>query len=125
MLPRCQAQGITQDVIDAQPTIFKGDIADIHVVKDTLSNHDAGTTGTVTLASQIISEIIKALQEIYKAQPSTALNKPTTTVISTTGVSDIKEDVPFASRTLYHVVLADPHKDKKEMKRLVTENTGN
>ncbi|KAF9275965.1 hypothetical protein BGZ88_002038 [Linnemannia elongata] len=40
---------------DAQLTIFKGNIADIHAIKDTLSNHDAGATGTVTLASQIIS----------------------------------------------------------------------
>ncbi|KAK5816284.1 hypothetical protein F5H01DRAFT_344116 [Linnemannia elongata] len=130
------AQGITQDVIDAQLTIFKGNIADIHAIKDTLSNRDAGTTGTVTLASQIISDAggipqmqmslrRPALQEIYKAQPSTALHKPSTTVISTTGVSNVKEDVPVAFRILYHVFLADPHKDKKEMERLVTENTGN
>ncbi|KAH7051959.1 hypothetical protein BKA57DRAFT_527844 [Linnemannia elongata] len=152
MLPRCQAQGVTQDLIDAQLTIFKGEIADIYAIKDTLTNPDA-ITGTVTLVSQIISgvggtpqmqmtlrrpvtidnpelcatatqNIIKALQEIYKAQPSTALHKPSITVISTTGVSDVKEDVPFAFRILYHVVLADPHKDKKEMERLVTENTG-
>src|SRR5690349_6403165 len=68
---------------------------------------------------------IKALQEIYKAQPSTVLNKPSITVISTTGVSDVKEDVPFAFRILYHVVLADPHNGKKEMERLITENAGN
>ncbi|KAG0082027.1 hypothetical protein BGZ90_001043 [Linnemannia elongata] len=136
----------------AQLTIFKGEIADIYAIKDTLTNPDA-TTGTVTLASQIISgvggtpqmqmtlrrpvtidnpelcatatkNIIKALQEIYKAQPSTALHKPSITVISTTGVSDVKEDVPFAFRILYHVVLADPHNDKKEMERLITENAG-
>ncbi|KAF8932876.1 hypothetical protein BGZ47_011136 [Haplosporangium gracile] len=149
-----RAQGITQDLMDAQLTIFKGDISDIHAIKDTLTNHHPGTTGAVTLASQIISgiggtpqiqmslfrpvtidnpeicasatkNIITALQEIYKAQPSTALHKPSITVISTTGVSDIKEDVPFGFRILYHVVLADPHKDKKEMERLVIENTGN
>ncbi|KAG0281075.1 hypothetical protein BGZ96_001287 [Linnemannia gamsii] len=147
------AQGISQDVMDAQLTIFKGDISDIHAIKDTLTNHHAGTTGAVTLATQIISgiggtpqmqmslrrpvtidnpeicatatkNIILALQEVYKAQPSTTLNKPSITVISTTGVSDVKEDVPFAFRILYHVVLADPHTDKKEMERLVTENTG-
>ncbi|KAF9140712.1 hypothetical protein BG015_001548 [Linnemannia schmuckeri] len=148
------AQGITQDVMDAQLTIFKGDISDIHAIKDTLTNHHAGTTGAVTLASQIISgiggtpqmqmslrrpvtidnpeicatatkNIITALQEIYKAQPSTAQHKPSITVISTTGVSDVKEDVPFGFRILYHVVLADPHKDKKVMERLVTESAGN
>ncbi|KAF9426888.1 hypothetical protein BGZ76_002556, partial [Entomortierella beljakovae] len=46
---------------------------------------------------------------------------PSITVISTTGVSDI-QDVPFGFRFLYHIVLADPHKDKKEMERLITEN---
>ncbi|KAG0363171.1 hypothetical protein BGX24_004963 [Mortierella sp. AD032] len=66
--------------------------------------------------------IIQALQEIYSAHPSTAQHKPSITVISTTGVSDVHEDVPFGFRTFYHVGLAVPHKDKKEMERLVSEN---
>ncbi|KAG0273348.1 hypothetical protein BGZ95_010846 [Linnemannia exigua] len=147
------AQGISQSIIDAQLTIFKGDISDIHAIKDTLTNHEAGSHGAVHLASQIISgiggtpqlqmsfrrpvtidnpeicatatkNIILALQEIYKANPATAQHKPSITVISTTGVSEVKEDVPFGFRILYHVVLADPHKDKKEMERLVVENAG-
>ncbi|KAF9283165.1 hypothetical protein BGZ88_010607 [Linnemannia elongata] len=132
---------------NAQHTIFKGEIADIYAIKDTLTNPDA-TTGTVTsqtisgvggtpqmqmtlrrpvtidnpeLCATATQNIIKAVQEIYKAQPSTALHKPSITVISTTGVSDVKEDVPFAFRILYHVVLADPHKDKKEMERLAVK----
>ncbi|KAG0007981.1 hypothetical protein BGZ81_004436, partial [Podila clonocystis] len=32
------------------------------------------------------------------------------------------EDVPFRFRTMYHVVLADPHKDKKVMENIITEN---
>ncbi|OAQ27227.1 hypothetical protein K457DRAFT_21446 [Linnemannia elongata AG-77] len=119
MLPRYQAQGITQDVIDAQLTIFKGDIADIHAIKDTLSNHDAGTNGTVTLASQIISGIGGT------PQMQMSLRRPVTIDNPEICVSDVKEDVLFAFRILYHVVLTDPHKDKKGMKRLVTENTGN
>ncbi|KAF9103853.1 hypothetical protein BGX29_002847, partial [Mortierella sp. GBA35] len=50
-------------------------------------------------------------------------HKPSITVISTTGVSDVKEDVPFGFRFFYHVVLADPHKDKKVMERLLIENS--
>ncbi|KAK5816310.1 hypothetical protein F5H01DRAFT_321743 [Linnemannia elongata] len=141
--PSRRSQGVTQDLIDAQLTIFKSEIADIYAIKDTLTNPDA-TTGTVTLASQIISgvggtpqmqmtlrrpvtidnpelcatatkNIIKALQEIYNAQPSTALNKPSSLLF-----------LPQVSRTiLYHVVLADPHNDKKETERLITENAGN
>ncbi|KAG0069770.1 hypothetical protein BGZ89_002153 [Linnemannia elongata] len=59
MLPRCQAQGVTQGLIDAQLTIFKGEIADIYAIKDTLTNptNPDATTGTVTLASQIISGV--------------------------------------------------------------------
>ncbi|KAF9156126.1 hypothetical protein BG015_007168 [Linnemannia schmuckeri] len=141
------AQGLDQSTIDTQLTIVKGDISDIPAIKSVL------TRNTAQLASQTISgiggtpqmqmslrrpvtidnpeicatatkNITLALQEIYKANPTTAQQKPSITVISTTGVSNIKEDVPFGFQTLYHVVLADPHKDKKEMERLVTENTG-
>ena len=144
------AQGLAQSTIDSQLTIVKGDISDISAIMSVLTNNST----TFQVASQIISgiggtpqmqmslrrpvtidnpeicatatkNIIQALQKIYEAQPSTAQHKPSITVISTTGVSDIKEDVPFGFQTLYHVVLADPHKDKKEMERLVTENTGN
>ncbi|KAF9295592.1 hypothetical protein BGZ88_001825 [Linnemannia elongata] len=146
-------RGIALDVIDGQLTIFKGDIADIHAIKDTLTNHSASTTGTITLASQIISGVggtpqmemslrrpvtidnpeicttvrknIIMLSRRFITQPSTALHKPSITSISTKGVSDVKKDVPFAFRILYHVVLTDPHKDNKDMERLVTENTGN
>ncbi|KAG0195604.1 hypothetical protein BGX33_002926 [Mortierella sp. NVP41] len=67
--------------------------------------------------------IIQALKEIYTSHPSTAQHKPSITVISTTGVSDVKEDVPFGFRFFYHVVLADPHKDKKVMEKLLIENS--
>ncbi|KAF9134102.1 hypothetical protein BGX30_012050 [Mortierella sp. GBA39] len=66
--------------------------------------------------------IIQALQEIYAAHPSTSQHRPSITVISTTGVSDVREDVPFGFRTFYHVVLAEPHKDKKVMEDLVVAN---
>ncbi|KAH7051935.1 hypothetical protein BKA57DRAFT_392169 [Linnemannia elongata] len=90
-----------------------------------MSLHRPVTIDNPEICATATKNIIKALQEIYKAQPSTALNKPSITAISTTGVSDVKEDVPFAFRNLYHVVLADPHNDKKEMERLISENAGN
>ncbi|KAI1318397.1 hypothetical protein EDD11_006735 [Mortierella claussenii] len=141
------AQGISQATLDAQLTIVKGHIADMAAIKSVLlfSNKD----NHVTIASQIISgiggtpqmgwslkrpvtidnpevcatttkNIVQALQEIYVQHPSSTQEKPSITVISTTGISDICEDAPFGFRTLYHVILADPHKDKKEMERLVT-----
>ncbi|KAF9924429.1 hypothetical protein FBU30_005583 [Linnemannia zychae] len=147
------AQGIAQSTIDSQLTIVKGDISDIQAIKDTLTRHHSGTVNTVQIVTQIISgiggtpqmqmslrrpvtidnpeicatatkNILQALEEIYKANPTFAQEKPSITVISTTGVSDVKEDVPFGFRTLYHVILADPHKDKKEMERLVVSNSG-
>ncbi|KAF9150271.1 hypothetical protein BG015_007925 [Linnemannia schmuckeri] len=142
------AQGLSQSIINTQLTIVKGDIADIHAIKNVLTN---SSNGAVKIASQIISgiggtpqmrmslskpmtidnpeicatatkNIIQSLQEIYASHPSTAQQRPSITVISTTGVSDVREDVPFGFRTFYHVVLADPHKDKKVMEDLVVAN---
>ncbi|KAF9933259.1 hypothetical protein FBU30_006027 [Linnemannia zychae] len=144
------AQGLAQSVLDSQLTIIKGDIADISAIKNVLT-HNTVATATVTIASQIISgiggtpqmrmslrrpvtidnpevcatatkNIIRSLQEIYASHPLTAQNKPSITVISTTGISDVREDVPFGFRTLYHVVLADPHKDKKVMEKLIVQD---
>jgi hypothetical protein len=139
------AQGITQTTLDSQLTIVKGDIASIPAIKSVLLSQD------FTIASQIMSgvggtpqlrwnlkrpvtidnpeicatttkNIVQALREIYAEYPSTAAHKPSIVVISTTGVSDIKEDVPFGFQTMYHVALADPHKDKKVMEKIITEN---
>ncbi|KAI1311606.1 hypothetical protein EDD11_003346 [Mortierella claussenii] len=148
LIDMLHAQGVAQSVIEAQLIVIKGDIADIAAIKKViLSNKD----NHVTIASQIISgiggtpqlqwslkrpvtidnpeicatvanNIMQALQEIYAEHSLLTLQKPSITVISTTGVSDIQEDVPFGFRFLYHVALADPHKDKKEMERLVTAN---
>ncbi|KAG0027129.1 hypothetical protein BGZ83_005318, partial [Gryganskiella cystojenkinii] len=63
---------------------------------------------------------IQALKEIYAEHSSTITHKPSIVVISTTGVSDVRQDVPFGFRTFYHVALAVPHKDKKVMEEIVT-----
>ncbi|KAF9910227.1 hypothetical protein EC991_006954 [Linnemannia zychae] len=145
-------QGLDQSIIDSQLTIIKGDIANLAAIKSVLTNNTFNnTTEPTKLASQIISgiggtpqlrmslrkpmtidnpeicasatkNIIQALQDIYNTRPSTAQHKSSITVISTTGISDVHEDVPFGFRTFYHVVLADPHTDKKEMERLISED---
>ncbi|KAF9301029.1 hypothetical protein BGZ74_007220, partial [Mortierella antarctica] len=120
------AQGVSQSIIDNQLTIVKGDIADILTIKFALFS-----TKTHTIASQIISgicatttkNIIQALTEIYAEHPDSASHKPSILVIPTTGVSNVKEDVLFGFQTFYHVALADPHNDKKEMERLLDENS--
>ncbi|KAF9319058.1 hypothetical protein BG003_009979 [Podila horticola] len=141
------AQGISQTTLSSQLTVVKGDIASISAIKSVLlSSKDH------TLASQIIfgvggapvtqwslkrpvvmdnpeicatatTNIVQALREIYAEQPASAAQKPSILVISSTGISDVREDVPFGLRFLYHVVLAVPHKDKKVMENLVAENS--
>jgi len=145
LIDMLHAQGVNQTVIDTQLTIVKGDIADLPAIKSVLTNNTYGTS-EIKVASQILSgvggtpklnksfkkpvtidnpeicaqttkNIVQALNEIQ------ASNKPSITVISTTGVSDVREDVPFGFRFMYHVILADPHKDKKVMERIITENS--
>ncbi|KAG0029760.1 hypothetical protein BGZ83_004851, partial [Gryganskiella cystojenkinii] len=118
-----------------------GDIASVSDIKSVLLHKDQ-------LASQIISGVggtprtqlsltepfifdhpeicatatnntVQALKEIYADHPSAANHKPSIVAISTTGVSDVREDVPFGFRTFYHVALAVPHKDKKVMETIV------
>ena len=139
------AQGISQTVLDDQLLIVKGDIADMTAIKDVLTNNTIRTKH-IELAHQIISGVggapvmnrslikpvtidnpeicAQATRNIVQALTEIRFpDKPSITVLSTTGISDVNEDVPFMLRFLYHVVLADPHKDKKEMERIITENT--
>ncbi|GJJ76072.1 hypothetical protein EMPS_08431 [Entomortierella parvispora] len=138
------AQGLSQSVLDSQLTIVKGDIANIAAIKAVLTKNTAGTDH-VELATQIVSglgaapiffksvtkpvvmdnpnvceqasqNIVQALTELHHD------DKPTITVVSSTGISDVKEDVPFGLRFLYHVVLKVPHQDKKRMDEILNEN---
>ncbi|KAF9160938.1 hypothetical protein DFQ26_005049, partial [Actinomortierella ambigua] len=65
-----------------------------------------------------------ALREIESSNSPTidAFTKPLVAVISTTGVSSVKEDVPFGFQTLYHKFLAVPHADKKIMEQLIADH---
>ncbi|KAF9974549.1 hypothetical protein BGZ73_002032 [Actinomortierella ambigua] len=145
------AQGITQDTIDSQLTIIQGDIADVSAIKRVLYT-TTKANNTPRLASHIISgvggtpqlqksfkhpvtidnpeicatattNIIQALREIESSiERLDESTKPLITVISTTGVSHGKEDVPFGFQTLYHKFLAVPHADKKIMEQLIGDH---
>lgn len=81
------------------------------------------TVDNPDLCANAVKNVIQALQEIYETHPSLASGqRPSITVISSTGISQGPEDVPFGLRTLYHIILADPHKDKREMERISLEN---
>ena len=145
-------QGIDQSVIDSQLTIVKGDAANVADVKNTLLDKDgqlvscivSGVGATPSMRFSVTSPVvmdnpdvcynsakalIEALNEIYSEQQQQqqqhhhpAPTKPFLTVISSTGISDGPEDVPFALRFLYHFMLAIPHKDKKAMERVIKSN---
>ncbi|OAQ30462.1 hypothetical protein K457DRAFT_18309 [Linnemannia elongata AG-77] len=86
------------------------------------------TVNDPDLCTNAAKTVVQALREIYETHPSLVASgrkKPSITVISSTGISQGPEDVPFGLRTLYHVILADPHKDKREMENLALENANN
>ncbi|KAF9165278.1 hypothetical protein BGX20_000658 [Mortierella sp. AD010] len=141
------AQGVSQATLDDQLNIVEGNIADVAAIKSVLLSKD----NHPVIASQIISgiggapsarfsvmkpltvddpevcavavkNIMLALGEIYAEHPTTSEHKPSITVISSTGLSDAHEDVPFGFRLFYRMALQEPHKDKKEMERLITDN---
>lgn len=75
------------------------------------------------ITEQSTTALVSAMREIH-AEQQFEHNKPVVTVISTTGLATpagSKEDVPFGLQTLYHSLLAEPHKDKKRMEEIISE----
>ena len=140
------AHGIDQAVIDKQLTIVQGNATDVAAVKDTLVSRKDGTLvskivfgigGTPKLQASLRSPatfenpevcrqatetIQSALREVYTETPALKDTKPFLSFISTTGISDGPEDVPMGFRSLYHVLLATPHADKRRMEGAITSN---
>ncbi|KAG0341725.1 hypothetical protein BG004_005931 [Podila humilis] len=83
---------------------------------------------TVQNIAEALRQIILANEqerrpELATTTTTTTSQRPSIVVISTTGLSSVREDVPFGFQTLYHIVLADPHADKKEMENFVTKES--
>ncbi|EED15603.1 conserved hypothetical protein [Talaromyces stipitatus ATCC 10500] len=128
--------GITDAILAQKLSIVQGDATDVATVKRTLLfQGDGHANSTPKLVDAIISGIgayprqqttttlVSALREIYAEQQQQE-NKPVVTVISTTGLASpagAKEDVPIGLRTLYHSLLAEPHKDKKRMEEILSD----
>lgn len=71
-----------------------------------------------TVCQDAIRTILKASREV--ALPDSA-QKSTLIVFSTTGISDICRDLPYAMMPMYYLMLKVPHKDKKVMEALIRE----
>lgn len=139
------AKGVTENVISAHLTIIEGNIKDIASVRKALVDPKdstklsgliiSGVGGTpkgaegwnlkepVTLDDPHICEtatrnILEASQQL---QSEGLTGKPMVTVVSTTGVTSGKRDVPVAFLPLYHWLLAVPHQDKRQMEKLLEE----
>jgi hypothetical protein len=73
------------------------------------------TIDNATLCGTAAATLVSALREIYTEYPDLLQKKPLLAFISTTGISNVTEDVPFWMRFLYHQILAVPHRDKRVM----------
>ncbi|KAK9357536.1 hypothetical protein V1504DRAFT_471983 [Lipomyces starkeyi] len=69
------------------------------------------------ICSSSTEALLNALRAAYAENPSTAAIKPLLAYVSTTGITNGPEDVPFGFQFLYHVLLAVPHEDKRKMER--------
>ncbi|KAF9976241.1 hypothetical protein BGZ73_008948 [Actinomortierella ambigua] len=131
------AQGVSQDIIDNQLTIAQNDVANMSAIKRVLyagakigntSTPHTGVGGALQLAeicATATTNIVQALREIHSSverEGVDGLARPLITVISTTGVSEIKEDVSFGFQTLYSKFPTVPHADKKVMEQLISDH---
>ncbi len=125
--------GISSSTIESQLRIVEGDIRDVDAVKKTLlfpsgmadvimsgigmrlSMNFKNMDGTVCQAST--KSYVEALKSLNLPK------KPYIITISTTGISQGPDDVPFWFRFMYHQLLHVPHKDKRVMERDVVEGS--
>lgn len=72
-----------------------------------------------TICGDAAKALVAALKELYAEREELAFGaKPTLVFVSTTGISRVQEDVPFAMRYFYHQILKEPHEDKKVMEEV-------
>ncbi|KAK3935176.1 hypothetical protein QBC46DRAFT_398143 [Diplogelasinospora grovesii] len=64
-----------------------------------------------------ISALLEALKKCRAKTGRSGSNSPRVVVLSTTGISDVARDVPLLLFPMYHIMLKDPHKDKRAMER--------
>ena len=87
----------------------------------TLDNPHICESAMRTLVTAMTELLQQRVANPYAA-PMTRDEKPVLTVISTTGISTVKQDVPLGLRSAYHYMLAVPHEDKKKMEDLAFAN---
>ena len=135
-----KAKGVAQSTIDQYLTITTGSISDTGAVKAALLHKRPSSDGNqeevladmilsgigsvptfrteMTLCRDAVETILRGLNELQSSQPL-GTTKPCLVLLSTTGISTKKRDVPLAFLPLYHLFLFRPHADKRNMEKVV------
>lgn len=120
------SKGVLPSTLSTHLTTTHGDVLSASAVRNVLSPSERVVDTIIsgigmvnllkdnTICTDATRTILTALAEL---QPAT---KPLFLVISTTGITAGPRDVPLLLGPLYHVLLAKPHNDKRNMEKLVT-----
>lgn len=124
-------KGVPESTISDHLTITQGDVLNVDSCKGplTLNGRPADIIisgigivnlkeafSEIRLCGDAASNILAALQQLRLAR------KPLFVAVSTTGITSGPRDVPLAFMPMYHVLLANPHKDKKRMEETMVEH---
>ena len=128
---------VPRATIDSNLHITQGDVRDVPTVKAslTVNGHPAeiilsgiGATSLSELSSSsldlcktAVSNILAALTEL-KAEGKS--NKPLLVALGSTGMTEgnTPSDLPFLMKPMYKFMLANPHRDKKQMETAIYEH---
>lgn len=129
LIRKPQSLDFTEDQ-KANLTIIEGDANDAEAVKQTIANTDvivysigsAFISSSRTMVSpgvcrDTMTVILQVLEQLSEEERPKRI-----IAVSSTGLNDMKE-VPLVFRPIYKFLLPEPHKDKKELERLVSTNT--
>ncbi len=122
-------KGVTQSEIDANLTITQGNVLNVEDCRNVLTRNGrtvdiiisgVGTLPTfsqMTICANAVKNILSALRTLRPTK------KPLFVAISSTGITTTgPRDVPLLMAPLYYVMLANPHKDKKNMEDAIIEH---
>ncbi|CAF9939934.1 MAG: hypothetical protein ALECFALPRED_008379 [Alectoria fallacina] len=127
-------KGVPQSAIDAHLTISKGDVFNAEDCKGTLTLNgrtaDIIISGVgvysigseITICTTAANNVLSALPTL---PPPASGKKPLFVALSSTGVSNGPRDVPLLFVPMYHWLLTNPHKDKRNMEKTIVEQTDN
>ncbi|KAL2869027.1 NAD(P)-dependent oxidoreductase [Aspergillus lucknowensis] len=79
------------------------------------------TLDNPTICQDAVGTILAAVRALEIADDA---KRPQLIALSTTGISDVKRDLPIAMIPMYHWMLGVPHDDKKVMESLILEDAG-